>query len=562
MLSRVFIRNIVLIKECEVNLAEGLTVITGETGAGKSMFMDALGLAIGHKAEAGFIRHDATEAMVEATFSVPQEAQTLRTLLTDEGIELEDDELILRRLLSKEGKSRAFANGMRLTQAQCQSIGERLVDIHGQHAHQMLLKASRHAEMLDRFGNLHEERAQVRQAYHTWQHWLKELEKLRQNDRDRAYQKDLLTSYISELEDVHYNTGEEEHLTSEWRRLQNGEQVQQALAAMTELFESEIAPDAQLSRAARQLDDLRLEDEAFTTFKQRLESLVLELRELAADAPLLSERYAPDPAMLAQVDNRLNILRELARKHKVEISALSHVMADYRTELANLDNQAEQEDEYADNVTQARNQFEQAVTKLSQRRQLVADALQKSLQGALKPLKLETVQFEVALENLDVSAWGAAGGERVQFLISLNPGQPLQPLDKVVSGGEASRLMLALKQIFFAKMPEMTLVFDEVDTGIGGVVAEAVGQSLKKLASKHQVLAITHLPQVAAQGNAHFKIDKMTDGQNTRTTIAQLDESQRSAEVARMLSGRTVTEAAKEAARRLIQSATAPSKRA
>lgn len=555
MLGRVFIRNIVLIKECEVDLSQGLTVITGETGAGKSMFMDALGLAIGHKADTGLIRHDAAEAMVEATFCIPKDAKTLRTLLSDDGIELDDDELILRRLLSKEGKSRAFANGMRLTQSQCQAIGERLVDIHGQHAHQMLLKASRHAEMLDRFGNLHEERALVRQCYHTWQHWQNELEALRQGSQNMEYQKELLASYISELEDVHYNPGEEVHLTSEWRRLQNGEQVQKALAAIETLFESEMAPDVLLGRIEKQLDDIQMDDELLNNYKQQLSSIVLELREVSAEAPRLTDYYAPDASMLEQVDNRLNILRELARKHRVDIAELNEVAEKYRAELAGMDSLAEQEVEYTDNVKQARNQFEQAVTKLSQRRQLVADALQKSLKDALKPLKLDNVQFEVALDVLDSTDWGPSGGERVQFLISLNPGQPLQPLDKVVSGGEASRLMLALKQIFFARMPEMTLVFDEVDTGVGGVVAEAVGQSLKTLAGRHQVLAITHLPQVAAQGDYHFKIDKMTDGQTTRTTIAQLDENQRSAEVARMLSGRTVTDAAKEAARRLIQSA-------
>ncbi|MDD9911426.1 MAG: DNA repair protein RecN [Alphaproteobacteria bacterium] len=554
MLERLYIRNIALIQETELVLQPDLTVVTGETGAGKSMLMDALGLALGERAESSLLRDGAEEALVEACFIIPTEALALRHTLQEQGIPTDDDELILRRILTQNGKSRALANGMRLTQQQLQSIGERLADIHGQHDHQLLLRPQRHAEMLDRFGNLRQEREKVRFAWAQWGKLQDKLNAAQERIAEQEREENLLTAFLEELENLNYNSNEEEHLSSERNRLMASEQTVEALQQVVQGFGDERFSQI-LGQAERTLSAAAKGGQDIAALAERVSGVSAEIQEILRDAELLVENNQPDPEMLQQVDNRLNSLNDAARKHRVSVKELAVLRDKFSDQLEELSLLQDGLDDLEKREKKAWESYKKVAQDLSQKRRAVAKDLVQKVEQGLKKLKMETTQFHCDFEELKPEQWGPCGCERVRFLIAVNPGSMPQSLEKVASGGEVSRLMLALKEVFFAAMPSMTLVFDEIDTGIGGAVADAVGDALTGLAEKHQVLVITHQPQVAAKGKQHLKIQKLTDGQTARTTVAQLDRKKRQEELARMLSGKEVTKAAREAAQSLLGAA-------
>jgi len=557
MLTRLFIRHIGLLKNAEILPAEGLTAVTGETGAGKSMLMDALSLTLGERADTSLIRQNEVNAQAEATFSIAPDSPLVQHL-DEAGILLEEGELTLRRMLVSEGSNKAFANGARVTTAQLKQLGERLADIHGQHEHQMLLNSNRHSEMLDRFGDLKTERTKVRSAFRAYKAAELDLKTAQNRIENQAAEEAHLKTWLDELDALNYNTGEEENLMAERLRLMSTEQVGHALAAAMQAFvpEDVSVPNlvdglAQAERAIQAVADKG--GEGLATLAERLADVYNEVQDISADLAHQAERNTPDPQLLEQVDNRLNALRDIARKHKVEVGTLPDVLDKLTGQYNSLNDLQENLTALEEACVKTRTAFEKACKTLTTKRQTVAESLGGAIEKVLKTLHMQNALFRAKLEELPPENWGANGAEKVVFHVSTNPGQPLQPLTKIASGGEVSRLMLALKVVFYKNMPPMTLVFDEIDTGLGGAVADAVGDALHALSRNHQVFAITHQPQVAAKGDAHLKIDKLSGANSAQTTLTMLDETQRQQELARMLSGKEITPEAKAAAGQLLR---------
>jgi len=553
MLTRLVIRNVALIDKAELDLAEGFTVVTGETGAGKSMLMDALSLALGSRGGAGFLRPNADEATVEATFRLGK-TNPLRRLLKEQGISLEDDELVLRRVLDAEGKSRCFAGGLRVTQAQMKELGDDLADIHGQHDHQLLLRPASHPDLLDQFGRLTAEREAVEAAWRTWKDAREAREALETRAADRARDLDLLATYLTEIDTLAPQPGDEAALAAERARLMAGEQLVAAFAAVRDVLLGDADPAAALRRAERALAPLAAKaGPEIEKLVDRLAEASALVADVVADVDRAASRADPDPERLAEVDERLHALRACARKHKVAVDDLPAVQARLTAERDQLTNADENLAHLAKAEEKARAAFAAACTTLTAGRTKAAAALKGKIEAVLKTLKMEAARFEARLQPLATDDASRQGAERVAFYVSTYPGAPFAPLEKVASGGEVSRLMLALKTVFYDGVPSQTLVFDEIDTGIGGAVADAVGDCLRRIAQRHQVLAITHQPQVAAKGNAHLRIAKTAKKDSTVTRVDHLETDERRDEIARMLAGKHVTDAARKAADSLLK---------
>lgn len=553
MLESLTIQNIALIHKSALELDKGFTVFTGETGAGKSMLMDALSLVLGSRGGASFVRHGQDQAQIEAIFSLPEQHPVLR-VMSEQGLECEEgSELILRRQISADGKGKAFVNGMRVTLTQLKELGDRLADIHGQHDHQLLLKSHMHTRLLDRFGSYSPELDRVKKTFKAYKEVKDELEALEQKAADREREIETLTAYVAELNKVAPAVGEEEELSTERAELMAAEKAGKGLREAEQAMNGPDNPLSQLAQMERMLIS-----SVPHTGHERLEALINRFSEVSAvvadlssELDILSHDLAFDPERLSEVDERLFLLKDLARKHRCMIDDLPEVHDKLKAELDQLENAEENMAHLKSALVTTKKDFDTACKALTEKRTEAATALKKALETELKSLKMEAARFEARLEPLAEKA-NQQGAEQVAFYVSTNPGQPFSPLEKVASGGEVSRLMLALKTVFYAHMPETTLVFDEIDTGVGGAVADAVGRALKKLSQKHQVFSITHMPQVAALGDKHMNIVKSSQEQSTQTNVQELGQDERINELARMLSGAEVTEATRQAAKSLM----------
>ena len=550
MLQRLVIKNFALIKSAELQLANGLTVFTGETGAGKSMLIDALSLAVGARGGVGFIQEGAKSATIEATFELPSKHPSLN-LADDMGLDTEDNTLIMRRQVNADGKTRCFVNGLNITQGQMSELGELLVDIHGQRDQQLLLKSQYHATLLDGFSGKPQTLTAVTNAHTKWHDLHNQLTSLQDKATSREKEIDLLQAYVTELDTLAPKAGEEEELSAERQRLMQGEKIQTALDDARVIIDSTSA-STQFGKAERMLH-------AYTDTFPEVAELVNQLAEaatLAADAEssidALASSLEADPEQLAHTDERLHQLRSLARKHNCLCDDLPEKHQELQNTLETLQNLDVNMAELEAKTAAAWADFAQACDALTKQREVTAGKLAKAVEDVLSTLKMPDMRFEARLEPLPESGWNANGKERVAFYVRTNPGTPYAPLEKAASGGEVSRLMLALKVVFFANMPSQTLVFDEIDTGVGGAVADAMGLCLSKLGGQHQVFAITHLPQVAAKGQAHMQIQKQAEENSTQTQVVPLVADARRDEIARMLSGADLTDAAKEAANSLL----------
>lgn len=551
MLQRLVIKNFALIKSAELQLSEGLTVFTGETGAGKSMLIDALSLAVGARGGVGFIQAGAKSATIEATFELPPPHPSLLYAETL-GLDVEENQLVLRRQVGADGKTRCFVNGLNITQGQMAELGDLLVDIHGQRDQQLLLRPQFHASLLDGFSGKPEIVASVTVAHKKWHDLQEQLNTLKAKAASREKEIDLLSTYVAELETLNPQQGEEETLAAERTRLMQGEKIQSALEDARLIVDS-MGASAQFGKAERALYP-------FTETFAEAEALVNQLSEAAtlaaeveASLEALINTLDADPAALAETDERLHQLRSLARKHGCTCDELPAKLEELQNTLETLHNLDINMATLEADTQQAWAQLAATCAALSHQRKTTAEKLATSVQDVLKTLKMPDVRFEARLEALPESAWNAHGAERVAFYVQTNLGTPFAPLEKAASGGEVSRLMLALKGVFFASMPRQTLVFDEIDTGVGGAVADAMGKCLAALADQHQVFAITHLPQVAAKGRAHMHIQKVAHEDFTQTHVMPLVADARRDEIARMLSGADLTDAARQAANSLLQ---------
>ena len=550
MLTTLVIQNVVLMDRLTLPLKEGLNVFTGETGAGKSILLDALGLALGARSDAGLIRVGADQASVTASFSGPF-PPALTALADENGLTL-DDPLLLRRVVGKDGKSRAFLNDQPLSVSLLRRIGETLLEIHGQFETHGLLDAATHRGLLDAVAGTDGLRGKVGTAYGAWQQAENACRDAR-TSRERAQaEEDFLRAAVAEIDDLAPENGETETLAERRTTLQHREKILDALQTAVQALDGERGATASLTQAGKAL--ARIADKAKGLAD--LLTLVDRAANDVAEASQQLDRFLHDtdaePDALQRIEERLFALRAVARKHNTGAEDLPTLRETLRTRLGLLTDQGDSVAALAKAVVAAKAAYKELAENLSAKRQKAALDMAKRIKRELPPLKLERAQFVVDVAPLAEPQWNADGMDRVAFLASTNPGTPAGPLQKVASGGELARFMLALKVVLRDSDPIPVLVFDEVDSGIGGATASAVGERLAQLAEHVQILVVTHSPQVAARGQNHLRVLKQTTAKHATTDVRTLNAEERVEEIARMLAGTEVTDAARHAAKSLL----------
>ncbi|HEX6092067.1 MAG TPA: DNA repair protein RecN [Dongiaceae bacterium] len=556
MLQNLSIRDVLLIDRLDLDLSAGLSALTGETGAGKSILLDALGLALGGRAESGLVRPGAAQAGVTAEFGVAADHPVF-VLLREQGID-DASPLILRRQIAADGRGRAFINDQPVSVALLRRCGEFLVEIEGQFEQQGLLDASHHRALLDSFGALKGKAAELAQLWRGWRASgtaRAELEaQILQARRDEEY----LRHAVGELTAIEPKAGEEAELSEQRRLLMNREKLLEALTAALEDLTGSDGADHGLRSAQRRLD--RIADKAgdlVAPVIAALDRAGSELMEAAAALERLLRNPDLAPKRLEQIEERLFALRDLSRKYNVPADLLAEHGAALAEKLAALDDQTGRLAKLTQAEATARQAYMAAAEALSAARHKAAKKLDAAVTAELPPLKLDKAHFATRFERQPESDWGEHGLDRVAFEVATNPGLPPGPLAKIASGGELSRFLLALKVVLAEADPVPTLVFDEVDSGVGGATAAAVGERLAQLASRLQVLVVTHSPQVAARAVRHWRVEKASGPARsakgaTATRVVELDAAGRREEIARMLSGATVTDEARAAADQLM----------
>ncbi|MHC9418018.1 DNA repair protein RecN [Sphingomonas citri] len=549
MLTALSIRDVVLIEALELEFGAGLGVLTGETGAGKSILLDALGLALGRRGESGLVRSGATQAVVTASFDAPP---AVAALLADNGLELESGEpLIIRRIVKADGGSRAFVNDQPASAALLRELGALLVEIHGQHDDRGLLAAAGHRALLDAYarGNT---RA-VAEAHAAWRAAERALDEARDGIAAAQRDREWLEHSVAELVSLAPEPGEEETLAERRRAMQRAEKVADDLGAVTDHLDGGDGALTHLRQAARVLERIAedhpaLGDALAAVDRALIEGGAAEERLREAAAALLY-----DPRQLEDDEARLFELRAMARKHRVQPDELAALAGDLAAQLERLNAGEEGLSGLERAVATARTRYEAAAAELTATRTAAATRLDAAVADELAPLKLDAARFRTVVAPLAEADWSAAGRDRVEFEIATNPGAPFAALAKIASGGELSRFILALKVALAQEGGATTMIFDEIDRGVGGAVASAIGERLARLAQATQLLVVTHSPQVAARGATHWLIAKSSDGVVTRTGVRPLDAAERREEIARMLSGATVTDEARAQAERLLE---------
>jgi DNA repair protein RecN (Recombination protein N) len=567
MLTALSIRDVVLIERLDLRFGPGLTVLTGETGAGKSILLDSLGLALGARAEASLVRAGAAQAVATACFA-PPEGHPVWALLAEQGLPAED-EIVLRRVLAADGRSRAFLNDAPVAVGMLRRAGALLVEVQGQHEQMGLANPATHAPLLDAFGVPAAVRAEVGAAWAALADAEAALAAARESVAAARRDEDFLRHAVSELAKLAPRTGEEAALAEERQSLQQGERRAEAIAqALGELAPGthglgsrgrQAGPAAALRAAARALARLvpagavaEGPEAPVLAAIERAEVALAEAEEMLAR---LAGEAEGDPRRLEAAEERLFALRAAARKHDVPVADLPALLDKLSARLAMLEDGVAGIAAQEARAASCRAAYTAAAARLTEAREAARLRLERAVMRELAPLRLDRARFVVELAPLPAEAWGPAGVEAVRFLIAANPGQPPAPLGRVASGGELSRLMLALKVVLSGDGSIPTLVFDEVDSGIGGATAAAVGERLARVAERVQVLVVTHSPQVAARGAAHLRVAKRAARSQTVTDVSALGPEARREEIARMLAGETITDAARAAADQLLGTA-------
>ena len=552
MLTRLFIRNIVLIEALDLDFGRGLGVLTGETGAGKSILLDALGLVLGNRAETALVRAGADKASVTASFEFAALPGPLAEALDDAGVELEAGEaLVIRRQVKADGGSKAWVNDQPVGVALLRDLAGSLVELHGQHDDRGLVNPRGHRALLDRFAGA--DTAAVAKAWADWRTAQARLDEARDALEQSRADQDLLLAHLSELTAIEPQAGEEARLAETRASMQKGEKLSGDLEELRHIWEGSDSPLASLRVAARRLDRIAPEHPMLAEALGALDRAVIEAGEAEEKLRAAAEALEHDPVALDAAERRLFELRAIARKHRCEVDELPTVMRDMRARLDAIEGGEAELDALEDAAGKAEARYRDAATALHRQRIQAAERLDAAVAGELAPLKLDAARFQTSVEKLPEDRWTAAGMDAVEFLIATNPGAPFAPLNKIASGGELSRFILALKVALAEKGGAATVIFDEIDRGVGGAVASAIGERLARLADNGQLLAVTHSPQVAARGRTHYMIAKSSEGTVTRTGVVLLDAAGRQEEIARMLSGAEVTPEARAQADRLLE---------
>lgn len=554
MLTHLYIKDFAIVDGLDIEIDPGMTTITGETGAGKSISIDALSLCLGSRAETSMVRPNADKTEICATFNVSQIPEAIQWLEDQDLLNPDQTDCMIRRVITAEGRSRAYINGAPVPAQLLKSLAPHLVNIHGQHAHQLLLKTDNQLTLLDQFADHKHLLAQTTMAYQGWhklKNELKQLEK-EQANRDARYQ--LLEYQVNELDNFDLAEGEFEQIELEHKRLSNSVALvtdsQQCYSLLYENDQQTIVGMVQFIQ--NKLSDLSKYDPALENLIEMINQADIQLQEASYELRDYIDSQEPDPERLQLVEERMATALELARKHKVPAESLYAEHQKLAQELAQIKQSDEQNEQLKAQVIKAQKHYLSAAKALSDSRAKAAKALSKEITQSMQTLNMQKGQFAIKLTGNDSPS--KFGSDDIEFLVSANPGQPLQAMHKVASGGELSRISLALQVLTSSKSSVPTLIFDEVDVGISGPTAAIVGQMLRKIGNSTQVICVTHLPQVAACGHQQMQVTKANDGRSTTTSMIKLDQEQRVYELARLLGGDAISENTLKSAKELLVS--------
>jgi DNA repair protein RecN (Recombination protein N) len=552
MLTALAIRNIVLIEALDLSFGEGLGVLTGETGAGKSILLDALGLALGARAETGLVRAGEDQASVVASFEFDRMPAPIRAVLAEAEVDVEPGEpLLIKRRLKADGGSKAFINDQPVGAALLRELAPHLVELHGQHDDRGLVNPRGHRALVDRYAGA--DVAGLADAWSAWRGAVDALASAKGAIAQAAEDRDLLLAHLAELTTLEPQSGEEEQLAEARATMQKGEKLTDDLTELAKLWAGSDSALAGLRSAARRLDRIAGEHPLLAEALAALDRAVIEASEAETSLERAADALAHDPAALDRIELRLFELRAAARKHHCQVDDLQQRMRSMRDALDGIEHGEAELAALEAAVAAGAEAYRAKAEALSAQRRTAAGKLDTAVAQELAPLKLDAAQFRTSVEPLAEEQWGPGGTDKVEFLISTNPGAPFGPLNKIASGGELSRFILALKVALAEQGGAATVIFDEIDRGVGGAVASAIGERLARLASGGQLLAVTHSPQVAARGTQHYVIAKSSEGTVTRTSVHLLDNAGRQEEIARMLSGAEITAEARAQADRLLE---------
>ena len=566
MLTFLSVKNLATVEQIKVEFLPGLNILTGSTGAGKSIILGSLGLVLGDKADSDIVRTEAESAVVEALFSLEDKSE-FNSLLKEAGVPAPDESIAIRREVSNRGSSKAFLNDNLLTLMTLRQFGDNLVDLHGQHQHQSLLDVRQHLEFIDRWGNLLPLRTALQQLYSELSQKEAQLGQARQDLQAATEKRELYQFQLTELERANLQPGEEEELAREKSVLENVEKLSEKInTALAALQENQGSAIENLGSASKEIKQAALWDVSLKATQERLEEGLFSLKELYRELEGYRNKLEYDPARLEFIRDRLGAIHSLRKKYGKDVNGLIDWREELKQKLEAGDSGQQNIAQLEKELPDLRRKFKQACLDISEKRKSAALKLKREILRHLHDLGLETTRFEISFAlNENSNSWleiekakvsfDQTGFDRLEFLISPNPGEELKPLAKIVSGGELSRIMLALKSALAAKDKIPVLVFDEIDSGIGGGIAEAVGKKLKTLSKSHQILCITHLQQIASFADAHYKVEKKVEKGRTATTIKLLNSKERIEEIARMISGEKITPLAQKQASLMIEQA-------
>jgi DNA repair protein RecN (Recombination protein N) len=549
MLSHITISNYTIVSTLEMEFHPGMSVITGETGAGKSIMLDALGLCLGDRADPKAVRHGCERAEITACFdtsAIPRAEAWLK----DRDLQ-QDNECLLRRVITTEGRSRAYINGSATTLQECAELGDLLIDIHSQHAHQSLLRKPVQRDLLDAFAGHLPLARRLEQTASDWLRKQRELELLTGARDEQTARAQLLSYQVDELDELSLQDGELATLEDEQKLLVNAEQILQGAHEALELCDSQ---ESGTRQALQLLSGDAHAGKAAADARELLDSAAIQLGEARTEIQHYIDSVSIDPERLAIVQQRLEDIYDVARKHRVMPEEVATLHQGLREELQGLTDGGQRIESLGQELESLAADYKKDAAKLGKQRRSAAKKLVKQASAILATLAMEQCQLEIALPPRESDAPHPHGAQDVEFLISTNPGAPTQPLGKIASGGELSRISLAIQVVTASTGTVPSMVFDEVDVGIGGGVAEVVGKLLRSLADQAQVLCVTHLPQVAAQGHQHLQVSKSSDDSSVETSLKQLDEDDKVQEIARMLGGLKITKQTLAHAREMLES--------
>jgi DNA repair protein RecN (Recombination protein N) len=553
LLTELSIKNFAIIENLTVSFTKGLTVLTGETGAGKSIIIDAVHLLVGGRGSSEFVRHGEEKAEIEGLFQLDSLTHPSYQKAEEFGIEIEEGMLILRRDISQSGKSVCRINGKLVTISTLREIGATLIDIHGQHEHQELMEEAKHQKLLDQFGakSISSQLEEYSKLYRSYEQTSKRLKSLSENEQKMAHRLDLIQFQFDEIQKAQLVINEDDQLLEEKKRLSNFEKVYEGLSNSYSVLQGDQKGLDWIGLLMSHLEDVSSVDHQYQELAETVSTSYYALEDVARELRSKMDSLEFNPERLHDIESRLNEINQLKRKYGKTIEEIIEYAAKIEEEIETLQNKETHINALSKELTAIKKDLVLEAKELTSTRLQFAEKLTKSIHRELKELYMDKTVFEVRFHS-DYDVFTPTGCDQIEFFISTNPGEPLKPLSKVASGGELSRMMLALKSIFSKHQGVTSIIFDEVDTGVSGRVAQAIAEKIYKVAVSSQVLCISHLPQVAAMADTHLYISKITQKGRTKTSVQSLSEPDKVKEIGRMISGVEITDLTREHAKELL----------